>query len=282
MKIQFLALVVFTSLITSCASTDQESPQTPEEKRAQVYYGQGTNDLIQKNYMQALINLTKGRDLDPKNSNIRNNLGMAYFFRKQTDLAIIELKKAYDLNPKNTDALLNLGSVYLDKKEFKEAKKIFNKVEKDLVFTKQFRNYYNLALVYLEEGDRKSAQEYLTLSVKENPSYCPSHFKMGEIFMEEYRFKQAYDSFTQAIQGTCVSEPAPHYQQGMALINLNKPLEAKRKFEEVKEKFATTRYGSLAGIQLNKLENKAENTTQKSYSTEGYDSLPKTINTPNF
>lgn len=282
MKIQLLTLVVLASLVSSCAGLNQEKRETPEEKRAQVYYGQGTSDLVAQNYMQALINLTKARDLDPNNSNIRNNLGMAYFFRNQPELAVKELKKAVDLDQKNSDALLNLGSVYLNQKNYKFAKEAFIKVEKDLTFINQHRNYYNLALISLEEGDRQSALEYLSKSVKENSTYCTSYFKMGELYLEEYRFNQALEAFKQSGDGTCVAEPAPHYQQAIALLNLNRIPEAKQKFLEVKEKFASTRYGSLAAVQLAKIEEKRENTTQKSNLTEKYDSLPKTINTPNF
>lgn len=280
MKPKAFVLTLAVLLFSSCSS-NQLTEQTPEEKKAEVYYGQGTNDLVNQNYAQALINLTKAKELNPKDAKVRNNLGMAYFFRNQPALAETELKESIRLDKKNTDARLNLGSLYMSKNRFKEAREQFDLVAADLTFANHYRNYYNLAVLSLKEGDRKSAFEYLDKSVTEREDYCAAHFMLGELHTEEYRYKQALASFKNATKGTCVSEPAPHYQQAITLLNLNRNAEAKLKFIEVQEKFSSTKFATMAGIQIKKLNNTNDQPTTRSTQTERiYNS--ESVETPNF
>jgi Flp pilus assembly protein TadD len=266
-------------LFTSCSSNPNRE-LTTEQRKAEVYYTQGTNELVSKNYQKALTNLLSAKELDPKDSKIRNNLGMAYYFREQIVLAEEELKTAISLDEKNTDARLNLGSLYMAKNRFKEARTLFEKAAKDLTFTNQYRNYYNLALLSLAEGDRRQAFVYLDKSIKEKEDYCTAHFKLGELYAEEFRFQQALSSFREAGKGTCVSEPAPLYHQALALQSLNRPVEAKRKFTEIMEKFSSTRFSTMAGIQIKKINNN-EQTTQQARETEII-RQSEPVETPNF
>jgi type IV pilus assembly protein PilF len=276
-NVLFLTLVVL--VLTSCSSNKLKD-QTPEEKKAEVYYGQGTTELVNKDYTNSLSHLLKAKELDPKNSKVRNNLGMAYFFRNQIPLAEEQLKKAIDLDEKNSDARLNLGSLYLDAKKYKEARIQFEKVLEDLTYAAQFRNYYNLAILSLAEGDRRMAFEYLAKSIQEKNDYCLSHYKLGEMYAEEFRFKQALDAFKESGKGTCVSDPAPSYQVAMMLLNLNKPVEAKMKFKEVTEKFPETRFGTLAALQIKKLNNPKDEQSTRTQTERILNSGP--VETPNF
>jgi type IV pilus assembly protein PilF len=267
--------------MVSCSSGELKSLSV-EEKKAEVFYARGTGELINKNYSQALTYLLQAKELSPKDSKIRNNLGMAYYFREQQTLAEQELKEAINLDEKNSDARLNLGSLYLSKKMYKEARLQFEIAEQDLTFVNQFRNFYNLAILNLAEGDRKTAFTYLAKSIKEKEDYCLAHFKLGELYSEEFKYAQALESFRESGKGTCVSEPAPHYQQAMTLLNLNKTTEAKRKFTEITEKFSGTRFGTLASIQAKKIQD--NQSSARSTQTEVIKSkeLEDTTESPRF
>jgi Tfp pilus assembly protein PilF len=277
------AITIFLTviLLSSCA-THESIDKTNEEKKAEIYYGQGTNELVKKNYSQALINLLHAKELDPDDSQIRNNLGMAYYFREQPELAEKELLKAIDLNKNNSDARVNLGTIYLEKKRIKEARNQYELVLKDLTFPNQFRNYYNLAVLELEVGDRAKAFEYLFKSIKEKDEYCQAHFKLGELYSEENKFKQALISFQESGKGTCVSEPAPYYQQALSLVNLGRLEEARLKLNEIIAKFPNNHFSNLATLQIKKISsNLREHATHKSYQTEVINES-KTIESPNF
>jgi Tfp pilus assembly protein PilF len=272
---------ISTISLVSCA-TNELAEKSTEQKKSELYYGQGTSDLVKKNYSQALINLSKAKEFDPNDSQIRNNLGMAYYFREQPQLAEKELLKAIDIDKNNSDARVNLGSIYMEKNRLKEAKALYEQVLADLTYPNQFRNYYNLAILTLKEGDRAQSFEYLFKSIKEREDYCQAHFKLGELYFEEYKFKQALASFQESSKGTCVIEPAPHYQQALALLNLNRIEESRIKFKEIMDKFPKTRFNTLAGIQLKKiaLELHKQSMTE-SFQTEIIKES-KTIESPNF
>ena len=239
-------------------------------------------NLLKKNYSQALINLLKAKEFDPTDSQIRNNLGMAYYFREQPELAEKELLAAIDLDHKNSDARVNLGTIYMEKNRFKEARAQYEQVLQDLTYTSQFRNYFNLAILALKEGDRAEGYEYLFKSIKEKDEYCQAHFKLGELYFEEYKFKQALMSFKESAKGTCVNEPAPHYQQALALINLNRFDESKSKLKEVMDKFPKSRFNTLAAIQLKKLSTEShQQAADGDFQTEIIKES-KTIESPNF
>ena len=275
-----LVSLILVSFI-SCSSGELKT-MSVEEKKADVFYARGTGELINKNYSLALTYLLQAKELSPKDSKIRNNLGMAYYFREQLTLAEQELKESINLDPKNSDARLNLGSLYLSKKMYTESRIQFEKAEQDLTFVNQFRNFYNLAMLNLAEGDRKSAFLYLAKSIKEKEDYCLAHFKLGELYSEEFKYSQALDSFKESGKGTCVSEPAPHYQQAMTLLNLNRTNEAKRKFSEIAEKFSGTRFGTLATLQIKKIQD--NHSSVNSLQTEVIKSkdLEDTIESPRF
>lgn len=269
-------------VLASCSSTAEKEDRTTEQKKAEIYYGQGTSDLVKKNYSQALINLLKASEFEPNDSAIRNNLGMAYYFREQPALAEKELLKAISLDKKNSDARVNLGTLYLEKNRLKEARAQYESVLTDLTYQNQFRNYYNLAVLALKEGDRAEAFDYLFKSVKERDEYCQAHFKLGELYTEEYKFKQALTSFQDSGKGTCVSEPAPHYQQALTLMNLGRFEEARIKLKEIMDKFPKTRFNTLASIQLKKISSEVkEQAVSRNYQTEVIKES-KTIESPNF
>ena len=236
MKINGLIFTLFTILLISCSTNNVDKETTPNEKKAIVFYDQGTSELIDKNYQAALTNLLKAKDLDPKNAKIRTNLGMAYYFREQPQFAIEELKEAISIDEKNTDAKMNLATIYMEKNKLKEAKKLYEEVLNDLTYLALHRVHYNLAILNLKIGDRKSAFEELFKSIKEKEDYCLAHYKLGELYSEEYKYKEAYASFKESSKGTCVSNPEPHFAMANVLINQNKTTEAKLKLEYIIEK----------------------------------------------
>lgn len=281
MKANRLLILATLFITVSCASTPNKKLSL-EEKKADAYYTLGTQNLVAKEYTKALANLLEARKLAPKDAKIRNNLGMAYYLKDQPELAIVELQKAIDLDKDNSDAVLNLGSVYLNLGKTDLALDHFKKVEKNLIFTSQDRNFYNMAIAYLNKGDRKSAVTYFQKSVAENPDYCSSHYKLGMLMKEEYRFDAALKSFKAATMGTCVIEPEPHLEQALVLINLNRYEEAKAKLNEVMEKFASTRYESLAKVQLNKLQELTkENSLRTNYMNVNEDNNTRAVS-PKF
>ncbi len=96
---------VIAIIFWGCASQSQnEKFKDPDYQKAMIHYQQGTEELVQKNYSDALRNLLKADEYYPKDDLIKNNLGMAYFMKGQMEKAKVQFQKALSLNVKNFDA----------------------------------------------------------------------------------------------------------------------------------------------------------------------------------
>ena len=247
-------IALFTLLFTSCASR-----KPLNQKKASIYYGHGTQKLIEKNYTEALTFLLQASELDPENTDILTNLGMAYYFKKELGLAKKHFNEALEADPKNSDARNNLASIYLEQKNYAEAKRHYNIIKKDLTYPKQFRTNYNLALIELHEEKKQVAIDLLKLASKEKQDYCAANTLLGKTYYETRHYKDALEWFKKATMGKCFSEPLPHYFIGKTFVEMRRYDEAIQKFVELQERFAQSRYSSLSSLELKKIRSLREN-----------------------
>ncbi len=254
MKIQLKLTIMFLILLTLASCSSSTAQKNAEmNKKAEIYYSHGTEALLKKEYTTALEALIKAKELDPKNSKIINNLGMAYFFKGRTDLAVKELTLAIQIDEKNSDAKNNLASIYYNQKKYGEAKNLWSDVKDDLIYHHQYRTYYNLALISETEGNEFEAMELLRKSVAVREDYCPAHFKLGELSSKKQRFKDALKHYKDASMGDCYNFPAPLYEQGRMMIKLKDYDNAREKFSEVIQRFKSTPYEKMARVQIEQL-----------------------------
>ena len=250
-----LPLAILLFVISSCAS---KSELSDAEKKAQVYFNQGTTSLVGRDYKEALKNLLEAQKLSPKDSKILVNLAMAYYFRDQRSLAIQTMEKALEFDSKNSDALLNLGSFYQEDGKYPEAMTKYNQVLKDLIYPQQFRTYYNMALIQLKQNNTEKAKEYLNKSVAESESYCPAHYQLGQINYREKNYPDALENFKQAGIGTCMHQPESFFYKALTLESMGRQPDAIKAYEFVRDQFAQSNYFSLANYHLQQLQTHLE------------------------
>ena len=254
--------IVFLCLfmMASCASRKNQL----EMKQAEIYFGAGTQSLMDRQYTEALKNLLKANELDPNNTEVLNNLGMAYFFKGERDMAIRHLKQALEVDENNSDAKLNLASIYFKDGNVNEAEKVYKQVLKDLTYDKQARTLYNLGIIELQNRrNMVSAENYFKKSIKEDDNYCPSYYQLGMIQYSRKQYNSALRSFKEAGMGTCYDTPAPHYYQALSLIELRRYDEARIKLDEIDTRFKKTVFAVKArtkAIELNDIESRNKST----------------------
>ena len=239
-------------ILASCGSTDTKK-KSPIEQKAELFYTQGTNKLISKEYTEALDYLLQAHAIRPKDSKINNNLGMAYFFKNKKNKALHYLQQALDLDEKNSDARTNLASLYYRFGEYDKATQEYLKVLEDLVYKHQYRVYHGLALISLEQKRPLEARKHLQKAIGEKEDYCPAHFKLGVMAKKAYHYNEAYKRFQLASQGTCFQEPRPHYQQALTLMLMREFRKAYTKFKEIIEMFPKTIYAKKATKEIERL-----------------------------
>lgn len=248
---RFLLACLFLGCATQQPGEFKE--MDPTKKKAELYYDYGTGALVKGDYTKALINLKKAIEIIEDDSRFHNNLGMAYFFKKETTLAIKHLERSLEIDSKNSDARNNLASVYFYLGKISESKKIYEEILKDLEYTKQFRVYHNLGLIYLQEGRNNKALSLFEKAIKENKSYCPPHYQLGMIYYKAHKYHEAVNRFESASLGSCSGNPSPYYYEALSQSELGEYSKALLKFEELQKKFPESKEAKLAIRQINKI-----------------------------
>src|ERR1039457_2207912 len=121
-----LAMGIGLSLTLFGCSSDTTKEQ------AQLNLQIGTSHLSAGRYPQALAALLHAQSLDPQNPVILNNLGLAYYVRKEYAPALKYISAALDINPKYSDARNNRGRIYIELGRYGEAITDLSIVTKDL------------------------------------------------------------------------------------------------------------------------------------------------------
>jgi tetratricopeptide (TPR) repeat protein len=95
---------------------------------SQVQLQRAFSDFDDEDYENAAIRLEKISSLDPTNSAIYYNLGVAYAFLKRDDESLASFEKTIELDPEYVTAYYNLGQIYLiAKRDFSRALNYFDR-----------------------------------------------------------------------------------------------------------------------------------------------------------
>ncbi|MGE3610882.1 MAG: tetratricopeptide repeat protein [Bacteriovoracaceae bacterium] len=269
---QYLFVLASLVLLSACSSKSNQNA-----KQAALYFGAGTQSLMDQQYTDALNSLLKANELDPKNSEILNNLGMAYYFKGEKELAIKHLNLSLEYNENNSDAKQNLASIYFKDGNLKNAEKLYKEVLRDLTYDKQARTLYNLGMIEIQNKNNLAAEDYFQKSIKEDENYCPSYFQIGLLKYNQRQFNKALRNFKEATQGLCTNSPIAHYYQGLSLTELRRFDDARIKFDEIESRFKKSIYAIKSRnkiVELNDLE--ARHKTEESHATR------KVLESPEF
>lgn len=244
---RFFYISLLTLLISSCASKKEKEQL---EEQTDLYFSMGTNALINKNYTIALTHLLKAEELAPNRSDIKNNLGMAYYFKEEKILAKQFITKSLELDPKNSDARSNLASIYVEEKKYDLARKEYQNILKDLTYPKQYLTYYNLGKIEYDQNNNLKAKNFFLQSVKENPNACTSNYYVGLIEMREKNYKKAQEHFQQAYYGTCYTNEYPLFYHALSLERDNNNQAALGRYQELIDRFPSSELSIKAKMQI--------------------------------
>jgi type IV pilus assembly protein PilF len=176
--------------------------KSPEELReaSGPYLDRGIKYLQMKDPTGALSELLKAVEINPKDPQIHNALGLAYQLKQMYKESEEHLKKAIKLDPRYSEARNNLGATYMAMQEWDKAIEQYEIITHDVVYRSPDFAYNNLGQAYFKKGAFDKAIENYQKSITLNNAMPVSHHNLGLVFLELGKKKEAVYEFQKAIQ----------------------------------------------------------------------------------
>ncbi|MGE0528383.1 MAG: tetratricopeptide repeat protein [Bdellovibrionales bacterium] len=242
-----LAVILFVS---GCVSAHKG-----EEERASLHLQIGTGYLAQGQYPQAMSELLRAEQLDPKNPLVQNNLGLTYYVRGRVQQAEQKFRRAIKLEPRFSDAKNNLARVLIDLQKYDEALRILHEVEGDLTYQSPEKTLANLGMVYFSMGQYQKAEGYLLRSLEYRRESCVTASYYGRTLLEMKRLQPSAEALDQAIEFCRPSKfEEPLFYSAMSYFALGEKEKSKARLEELLKSYPQSKYVAKAKGMLELLE----------------------------
>jgi type IV pilus assembly protein PilF len=239
-----ITCLFFSHFLLGCASGEIRQQQ------AQLHLRIGTSLLIKGHYPQALSELLEAEKLDPTEPVIQNNLGLAYFVRREYGLSESHIKKAISFSPGYSDAKNNLGRVYIEQARYDDAISELLPVTKDLTYPSPEKCFVNLGLAYLKKGDMGNAQKMYKKSIESNSRFCPGYNYLGQAYFQQQKYEDAIQSFDTALSLCNSNYDEAHYYSALSYYKAGQKEKAEARFQEVIKLYPNSEYAAKSKSML--------------------------------
>lgn len=203
----------------------------------------GTTQFSNGNYPQAMSDLLKAEELDPRNPAIQNNLGLVYFMRQRYDLAEKHLRRALSINSKFTEARNNLARVLIEVGKYKEAEKELKTVLDDLTYPSIDKAYINLGLAQFNQKNFVQSKESFLRAMNASRDDCVANAYYGRSLFELKDYEAAAPALDTAI-GFCQRAvyDEPHYYSALTYYRLGQKEKSVARFSEIIKLYPEGKY----------------------------------------
>lgn len=145
----------------------------------------GTAKLSAGEFPEALADLAKAVELNPKLPDVYSYYGQALVRTGDAAGATEAFRKALEANPNDFGSNLQLAVLLKDEQKFEEALACLRRAL--VVRPGELRARYHLATIRLQEGDADAARSELEAIVREEPAFTEAHVALATIY---YRLKR--------------------------------------------------------------------------------------------
>lgn len=190
--------VFLVAAVLGASSCGPTLKQRKEE--AAIHYRIGAVHLNDKNYTEALKELTQAVEKYPDDANYHNALGLAYFYRKMNREAIASMQKAVELNPRFSEAHIALSAVYLEEGRWDPAINEAREALSNIFYSTPEYAYFNIGRAYFNKGDYAGAIESYKKALGANPDYAVAYYNLGMAFDKTNNVKDAVSAYETAVR----------------------------------------------------------------------------------
>jgi len=208
--------------VAATRATPAISPSvvSPEDS-APIWMARGTALARAGHYEEAIDAYERAARIDPKNPEVYNDLGNAYFATMQLDRARVLYRKTLAIAPDHAWAMNNLGYTYFAAKEYETAVQWFQRAltrEPDHLFARM-----NLAVTYHDMGAYDAAIRELKRLLEDHPDTAKAYYNLGLSYTLKGDYPHALDAFHTYLKRAPDAVERPYVERILARIA--KPVE---------------------------------------------------------
>lgn len=215
--------------LSACTSTDSRRSEL-----ATIKMQMGISEMEKNNLPLSLKYLLEAEEINPKNTQIQNNLGLVYFLRKKYDQSIKHFSRALEIDEKFTESRNNLARVYIEIKQYETAEKLLAVAVEDLTYANFVVAYNNMGLTKFHLKKYDDALNFFTKSVEAFREDCFSQLYLGRTLLELKQNKQAAARLDMASYFCKQSQiDEAHYFAAIAYYRLGRVDQSLNRFQDV-------------------------------------------------
>ncbi len=197
-------------------------------KSYSIFNLQGAVKKSLKDYVGSQIAFKKAININSKNSEAHNNLGLLFLEMKKFSNAAVSFKNAISLNSNNFFLYNNLGISFLEMDQLEEAKKNF---EKSLSLNPKFiQALNNLGIILSRLGNDEDSAMYFKKAINIDSKFIEAYLNLGDLYQKLGDFYSGIECCNASINLN-PNLPRPYFLLGNLLKNLNKNEEAIKAYE---------------------------------------------------
>ena len=203
----------------------------------------GKRQFEGKNYARAEQYFLKVLRSGARYADIFNVLGVIYHIEGKFNNAIESFEKALEVNPNYAEATLNLAVLYNDLGEYKKAKGLYSRLQKqrssaqmDAILRGKIANMHaQLGDTYRGVGKYEEAIDEYKKALKISPTFADIRTKLGVAYRENNQKELSARELSQAIE-TKPSFKQARLQLGVTLYLMGQKEKAAKAWQEVLKK----------------------------------------------
>jgi tetratricopeptide (TPR) repeat protein len=138
-----------------------------DPKDGEAYALRGSIHILKGNFDQAVADFNKALEINPRQARAHYNRGLAFYHLKKYDQVVADLTKAIELSPKDAEAFQNRGLAY---KELGRPEQAIDDFNMAIILKPELADaYFNKAVTCDQAGRREEAQEAYEAFLKKAP-----------------------------------------------------------------------------------------------------------------
>ena len=191
----------------------------------------GMDEYMLGNPRDALTDLTRATELAPNDPDAFYYLGRLHFSMDNATAALAAFRRAIALDPASVRDYNRLGQTYEALGQWADAEQAYRKaIDLDKVQSKKSEwPYYNLGLLYLNNGRPEDAISNFRQALARNPAFPEAKVKLAVALSGPDPSNEALNLLEEAIQAD-PSNAEAHYRLAVLLTKLGKTQAAQEHF----------------------------------------------------